>query len=467
MANQTQLDKEIIDSLGLDFQKLTLHQKKIYKVLQGECIPTSPIVDICTIENREIIAWDDVKKIIKNNMLQCYLSSTNSSRNLDWIYQHVITCIPAAGAAARYWRGADFNLLESYAKFPKALLPATCEGDTFLDIKLLEQKELLPTCSNVIIVPLNYKEKFENILFSHTQSKWFVLEQAQALSTIRFEMNGNPYLIEDKRYAPVPAGHGELINLFDEIMQVYPHAYALHFRNIDNIIGIQSQQKEEISLFAESFYLLRSALETVRKSVTDAIKNLQFIQDIQDESYITAIEFLRMIYPTLLPDMYCQSQVEQAKILSHLNKPLSVFGVVKKLPGDQGGGPVFIQTETGEKIKICLEMTHANQQDYDKYFGIDGNLPYFNPVLVFFETKTGSGVQPNFKEFFDDKFWFLSKRQYLNQDVCYHETALYELIGNSKNTNLVFVEVPRSLFKPHKYFLDSIGKSRESYGLNQ
>ena len=44
--------------------------------------------------------------------------------------------------------------------------------------------------------------------------------------------------------------------------------------------------------------------------------------------------------------------------------------------------------------------------------------------------------------------------------VCYHETVLHELIGNSATTNLVFIEVPRTLFHPHKSFFDSLGNDR-------
>lgn len=467
MEKQIQIDKEVIDSLGLDFQKITLHQKKIYKVLQGKCAPSLPILDVCSIENKEVIGWELLKKTIKNNGLIDLFDIIQSSERLNWIYQNVITCIPAAGAAARYWNGANSDFLNAYAKFPKALLPTTLEGDTFLDIKLLEQEQLMPTHSNVMIVPLNNTKKFQSIISERTSQNWLVLEQAQQLSTIRFQADGKPYILENQMYSPVPAGHGELVNLFDDITNAYPTTCALHFRNIDNIIGIQREQIEEFSFFAESFYLLRAALDVVRKHVTQAIDSAESLRVINEPSYLLAVNFLNMIYPSLLPNMDCQSQSEQKNLLKQLNKPLSVFGVVQKQSGDSGGGPVFVKTHDGKKVKICLEMPHANEHDRVKYFSENGCLLYFNPVLVFFETQTGLGVKPNFKEFFDDNFWLLSKRPYLNTEVFYHETVLYELIGNSEKTNLVFIEVPRTLFKPHKYFLDSIGKSRSAYGLNK
>lgn len=140
------------------------------------------------------------------------------------------------------------------------------------------------------------------------------------------------------------------------------------------------------------------------------------------------------------------------------------MGLSKK-KNDQGGGPVFAKMPNGKTTKICLEMTHAHENDQKQYFGANGKLLYFNPVLVFFEMQTESQQKTDFKILFDDNFWLLTKREHSNVPVCYHETALYELIGNSEKTNLVFVEVPRTLFKPHKYFLDSVGKSRKAYRL--
>jgi hypothetical protein len=153
--------------------------------------------------------------------------------------------------------------------------------------------------------------------------------------------------------------------------------------------------------------------------------------------------------------------------------PVSVFGVVKKEDNDVGGGPVFIRLPSGEQAKLCMEMPHANASDSQKYFAAGGKCTHFNPVLTFFELKT-HGIAPgggkaksknvDFRRLFDDRFWMLARKEHQGKSVCYHETVLYELIGNSATTNLVFVEVPRDLFVPHKTIFESLGRSRESYG---
>ena len=135
---------------------------------------------------------------------------------------------------------------------PKAFLPATQEGDTFLDIKLLEQKYLIPTYANVVIVPSGFRLKFENLIAhspllntteknTDSQIDWLVLEQTEKLSTIRFNLNGTPY-IDNSLYSPVPAGHGELLHLCDDIVNHFTNSCALHFRNIDNILWTKPEQ---------------------------------------------------------------------------------------------------------------------------------------------------------------------------------------------------------------------------------
>ena len=58
----------------------------------------------------------------------------------------------------------------------------------------------------------------------------------------------------------------------------------------------------------------------------------------------------------------------------------------------------------------------------------------------------------------------MTKKPYGGHEVYYHETVLYEAIGNSLTNNVAFVEIPRFLFNPHKEIGDCRGRSAESYG---
>ncbi len=442
-------------------------------------------------------------------------------------------------------------IVRQYVKLPKALVPTTLEGDSFLFLKLTEQIALFSSHKNALVVPANMSQLFENELnenrkrlisqfenifdLEHTVfapqwmkkkadtllGSWDILEQGPELSTIRFNANGTPFINEQGQYSPVAAGHGELIHLFSELAEKNPSAECMHIRNIDNIIGTTEDRASELNVPAESFRFIRESLEYIRMKVCAVIKEYTHNKNsnsksekfyIQDLELQKVLRFLLTLVETQLnpftlesiesditndqfgisPDLVSRilgnifhwpqfnstmSDFEMwKKIDLYLHKPLSVFGVVRKEVGDVGGGPVFAKLPGGEMVKICLEMPHVNTEDSEEYFGPKGRATHFNPVLVFFELRSHTfaaesdgknGKLIDFRQLFDDRLWLLASKEFEGHPVCYHETVLYELIGNSATTNVIFVEVPRTLFNPHKTIFDSLGQDRKSYGFNE
>ena len=437
--------------------------------------------------------------------------------------------------------------LELYAPIPKALVGTTQEGDTFLRLKLVEQNSLLPCAGTIVVAPDGQTQAFEKVIakelkelpqryinpfelgsegkFSEMLSSQFcVLEQSRDLCTIRFDSKGNPLTSPTGEYSVVSAGHGELISLFDKVLDKYPSAECIHIRNIDNILGSTEERREELSIPAEIFRCVRDCLEYLRSSVSEFLSNpktngywspnserwylkdaelgkiaqfllplcgpnakdLSFVQQAlgrhSEETQVSSDSLHRFLalffHGKPLPEG--SSDLEKWSFLSEeLSRPLSVFGVVRKETGDVGGGPVFVETGSGFDVKMCLEMPHANPEDSEEYFGARGKSTHFNPVLVFFELQThcsahktssphdGHGKRVKFGQLFDERFWLLSKKEFQGQSVCYHETVLYELIGNAATSNLIFIEVPRTLFVPHKTIFDSLHKDRRSYGFHE
>jgi hypothetical protein len=435
-------------------------------------------------------------------------------------------------------------LLLNFATLPKALVPTTNEGDSFLNLKLTEQLRLFPCSANILVSPAGQRSKFEaelNVLGKRLPSAflnvfdlegssfapswlnqekipkggWAVIEQGKDLSTIRFQMDGSPFIDEKGCYSPVAAGHGELVHILGSIATQFPEAECMHLRNIDNIIGTSTTRSSELAVPAQAFRIVRDSLEILRAAVEDiilahdahekrtlilrnmdAFKALQFVGNLVDPTLqsealgkclspqgkfnAVAREAIHLLLGNLFhwePDTQTTSTLaDWQRTHELLTRPLSVFGVVRKEVGDMGGGPVFSKLPDGQVIKLCMEMPHASPEDSREYFGPKGRATHFNPVLVFFELKTHcrsftSAPQPgkavNFSHLFDDRFWLLTKREYQGKPVCYHETVLYELIGNSATTNLIFVEVPRALFNPHKTIFDSLGQDRRSYGFDE
>ena len=52
-----------------------------------------------------------------------------------------------------------------------------------------------------------------------------------------------------------------------------------------------------------------------------------------------------------------------------------------------------------------------------------------------------------------------AEKRWKGQTVYYHESLLYEILGNSSFANLLFLELPRIFFNPHKTLNDTKGQS--------
>ena len=427
--------------------------------------------------------------------------------------------------------------LDLYQSKPKALVETTSENDTFFDLKIFEQIQTLPTLSNFLVVPRGQSSHFKDIIelkkreiqtkvqnfylldgtpfapnwlnSSPSHGGWNVLEQHSGMCTIRFEQNGEPLKTEQGEYSVVSAGHGELLRLFGTITKSHPQAEAIHIRNIDNVIGSSADVKNSIHQLSDLFRCLRDALEYIRHGIKEHIDTMneqdfiedgilleslksliRLLPDYINQGFYSKLSSVSLEHPQISAQMVWNSlsalffwkvknrAVNWHTILCFLDRPISVLGVVRREPGDVGGGPVFAGSSPEDSIKVCLEMPHASEADLNRFFGKEGKCTHFNPVLVFFELQRNkkrfesdhtpeSGEVTSFDRLLDEDFWILAKKTFNQRKVYYHETVLYELIGNSVACNVVFAEVPRSLFTPHKSITDSFGKSRTDYGFDE
>ena len=505
----------------LDNHRFLLHAKRVQSVLLNQESYVIPVVGSCTLNNGSILPQDSIAKLIQWNGY--HLENNYYPDHAKWQRQSLMTVIPAAGAASRYfheviqWIQGEVpsfekqklflewgpSLLEDpyYTEFmnqkdelseeaqgrllcdlfmkayysrPKALIPTTLAKDSFLDLKIREQQNLLPCYRNLMILP---PESLEDI----PHSEWDVAYQELALHTLRFDDGGEPIQdAEDLSF--VPGGHGELLSLFKDFVTQDPQIECLHIRNVDNVIGVQKEAVTCMNDLSALFLSIRRMAETLRQILS------QYQEPPLDKSMLPMWLFIQKIYfelyqksssygigpqgfYTLLKEIFHWSEELKdswnesdiwMKIKLKLDQPLCVMGMVSRENDDKGGGPVFAQMGD-EKIKICLEMNHASDEDKKIYF--EKSNTHFNPVIVFFEVRLGPDRKViDFQNLMDSELWFLTQRPYKGQNVYYHETALYELLGNSQKTNLLFVDVPRNLFRPHKTFFESLGKSREDYG---
>lgn len=515
IKEQTKINlKELCKKFNLDFNTINIHQLRIKDALIYQHKPYFKIIDTCRLDNGGILK----PEYFNDFNIEC----------LD--NPGFVSFVPAAGASSRYFASAsellialndenisqiriackkllekniidkiipkqlkdfiinadnmDFDLtyiqqIKSLLQQPKALFPCTLDDVTFLEMKLYENLSLSSIYAQVFIAPYNKKQSFYEIINSfyiknNLKIPTQILEQGPELSTIRFDNKAQPILDKNLSLSIVPAGHGALINLFNDIQKLYPSCHSLFIRNIDNIIGI----KEDVINATQEFLNIHSYMIKIIKKIRSLINTKQyneaalcaktnlenlcnqiplyhndniniFLKHKQSTPFYWLWKIMCVIFhfdPNLISMLPIDNMRDENVLKFLYTRPINTMGQVPNINKDIGGTPCFVHFKDNTFIKLCLEVPHANTEDKNNFLSNSNKATHFNPVFVAAELDFPTNT-------YNDEhnmFWILSEKPYLDKKAYYHETVLYEILGNSLMANVLFVEIPRKLFNPHK-----------------
>lgn len=466
------------EKLGLDYEAIRMHGTRIKQAIASHP-PHLKISETCTLENQGILPAN------------CF------GLGRDKAFDGIVSFVPAAGAASRYFAGIgdliaglesgetepikmavvhlakegaeDWPLpdlvraagknpqlvndwtesqirmiLESF-KQPKALQPCVLEGTSFLELKVAENKKLQHLSGEVFVCSPEFKEDFCDRLGTDVS----VMVQGPEFSTIRFDASGEP-IYQDNDLSMVPAGHGALSHLFPEVKAAFPDCHSVLIRNVDNVMGTKEHVIAAAQQFANQHQILLDHMKLIRTSLgqnKDAeasaagIKLLTSLGETPEGSDLAILWQLmdRLFHPL-------QSiERNREELIKLVNRPVNTMGMVPNSGADVGGTPCFVESKN-EIHKVCLEVPHASKEDKIKWLENPDLATHFNPGFVCAELTD----RVDYYTSQDTEFWLLSKKPYLDETVLYHELALYELLGNSHIANAAFIEIPRDLFNPHK-----------------
>lgn len=334
---------------------------------------------------------------------------------------------------------------------PKALLPFS-KGFTFLQTQLNFSNFLNRFSFIHFICPNGKIEVFQQAI-SHNQSQVVLSEQGNSLSTIRFDSQASPILLEG---IPVvaPAGHGMLSKyLSKKSAQVFDRDFDYSFiQNIDNILNYDSHAVAELNDFLNLYESLLNIMREIRRALQ--------ISDFETANK-HAEQFLGMlglsgktpssspVYFLIEKVLHCPtSTIHSKNILELFNKPFNILGQVPNTENNVGGLPLFIKQD-GVVCKVCVEGPHISPED-SKFLKESKSAQFFNPVLVCAESS------------FDENYYLnngkdlaiVAEKNFRGQKSYHCEYVLYELLGNSSLANVIFIGVSSNLFKPNKSILD-------------
>ncbi len=485
-----------LSACGLDVKAVLHHRENVKLHLSAKSPRFFPIEDTCRRENGGILALP-TKSVVPNER------------------KSIVAFVPAAGASSRYLqpllpliealksrnasscqqelallRGdgfldcplpASIKELISYLDSapasipsaladrviseldaPKALYPAVIDGLTFLKIKHFEHEAIGRISGEVYISPPQYSEKFLSQLANEKSALTTrVYEQDARLATTRFDAHGDVAVDQLGQVSTVPSGHGALLQLIPRVAEDFKEARGIFIRNIDNIGGNSASAIEASQLFLDAFSWTVGQMDELRLCITANTRQRgtmisNRILDFwgippknPDDALITLFSDLFHATPDAI----------QNDLLALVMRPLVLMGQVPNTARDIGGTCVFTSV-AGVPQKLCLEVPHASPSCRANFLENPAKATHFNPVFVASEIFSNDSL----RAWNDHAFWLIAKKSWRGKDVYYQESILYEMLGSSQYANVIFVEMPRLVFNPHKTLKDThrVARSRWS-----
>jgi len=386
-------------------------------------------------------------------------------------------------------------------RLPKALTSCVRGGVTFLEMKAMEHSAIGDFTGQVFVAPAFGTRGFTRILSKYaTRNKASdvalasirskVLEQGVDLSTIRLRRDGTPAREADGQLSLVPAGHGALIRLFGHVQLDFPEAHSVFIRNIDGVIGVRAQTVKACRQFLAAHQIVLNFVRDVRTalhadrltglgaSILDFLARAGIKTEAKAPVSVANIE--ELLWKVQDEVFHCSASTPRtrASLASLFDRPVNTLGQVPNLGSDVGGTPVFLDVSPAKwnlrgeaPRKVCLELSHATPEDAEKTMRNPARATHFNPVFLAAEisddTKAGQSARGSREtlaqqtsrlaryEWSNHPWWVIAQKKWRGEDVYYHESLLFEILGNSAMANVTFVEIPRFLFNPHKTLADS------------
>jgi len=250
--------------------------------------------------------------------------------------------------------------------------------------------------------------------------------------TIAVTPENVPFMLDDGSVLHRPAGHGALIHNLGDV-----DADVVSIKNIDNV-AVESYLEETAKW---KKVLIGKALE-LRETVFGLIGQLEDGKGVDQ-----AVEFLEKELCIKVPEQ----KKNASDLVSYLNRPIRVCGMVKNL-GEPGGGPFIINEKDGSTSLQILEGAQINPDDSHAQACLKA-ATHFNPVDLVCVLTDYKGNKFDLEKYVDPQAGFISSKSFQGRELKALELpGLWN--GAMSRWNTMFVEVPVETFNPVKTVMD-------------
>ena len=176
---------------------------------------------------------------------------------------------------------------------------------------------------------------------------------------------------------------------------------------------------------------------------------------------MTRQKFLKEDFSTRIDEAYASFSNEEKKsyLKELLDRPIRVCGMVKN-EGEPGGGPFWVEDESGKVALQIIESAQVNDKD-DQQEAIFKNSTHFNPVDIVAGVRNYKGEKYNLLDYVNPDLAFIAyKTDGGNEIKALELPGLWN--GAMARWNTLFVEVPLETFNPVKTVNDLLKPSHQA-----
>ena len=262
--------------------------------------------------------------------------------------------------------------------------------------------------------------------------------QDHSTDTIAVDMNNRPFRLKDGTLLFRPGGHGALLNNLNSI-----DADLIFIKNIDNVVPDRLKP---------SIYFWKKVLGGYLLNIKSQVDNfINLLHKNMDEHVLEkAAEFCETYLYKKIPTGL-STEEKKDYILSCLNRPLRICGMVKNVK-EPGGGPFWVKDPTGN---ISLQIVESAQIDMssEEQKRIFNSSTHFNPVDIVCSIKDWKGRKFDLRKYRDMNAVFITQKSKDGRDLKALELpGLWN--GGMAYWNTIFIEVPFITFNPVKKVVD-------------
>jgi hypothetical protein len=266
--------------------------------------------------------------------------------------------------------------------------------------------------------------------------------QDSSTDSVALELDNRLARKSDGRLVFRPGGHGALIRNLDAM-----RGDVVFIRTVDNILP-EDQHKN----VARNKMVLGGFLISLQRGVFRHLQKL-CSERLSAEAIRAAEDFGRSCLFLKAPEdlKHRSIQLQKEYWAGHLNRPLRVCGVVPRKE-EPGGAPFWVDGPGGTETLQIVEEAEVDLKSPDQRY-IWESSQYFNPVDIVCGVRDFQGRSFNLFDFRDPGTTFVTTKSWEGRRLQSLELpGLWN--GAMAQWNTVFVEVPKSTFRPVKTVLD-------------